>query len=215
MVRTIRGHAPADEASEAIVTTDTELYLPSALSPSSRKQLSVDFTKKYVRLRLAQLEEALHSLRRNLRRQRVLFDHQRDHTSGTGVAANTRIRTAITACQSRKELDCERYRTARAALTSLDPDGAWIKRFKPLDESDVRPLPGGGLGEGTASLTWIWKMPKCRGFELSVLEKGGGSTATVRNVQEEAIVGQPPDARLQPECVGDGTSTPSLKIILA
>ena len=97
MVSNIRGHQPADEGSEALISTDTELYLPSALSPSFRQAIPIDFMKKYIRLRLAQMEDALQSLRRNLRRYRALSDHKRDHTSGTGVAANTRIRSAIAA----------------------------------------------------------------------------------------------------------------------
>lgn len=213
MVGTIRGHEPADEASEAIITTDTELFLPSALSPSFRKQLPIDFIKKYVRLRLAQMEEALHSLRRHLRRYKALFEHQKQHTAGTGVAANTRIRSAIAASQSKKELDIERYRVARAALLKLDPVGAWTKRFQPLDNFDTCPLHS-GVGEGTAIATWIWKMPKCRGFVLSILEGGDGTVVTVREVQLEAGAVQNPAAGAadagttasQSEQVGDGTS---------
>ena len=208
MVGTIRGHAPADEATETIVTSDTELFLPSALSPTSRQKLPIDFIKKYIRLRLAQLEDALHSLRRHLRRFKALDQHQKQHTAGTGVAANTRIRSAISACTTKQELDCERYRVARAALLNLDPEGAWIARFQFLNESDVRPLPSGGPGEGTAQITWIWKMPKCRGFDLSILEGTGGPVLTVRKVQEDAPVPQNSQGESQPTAarVGDGTN---------
>lgn len=205
-VRTIRGHELGDETTETIVNSDTELLLPSALSPAIRQQLPIDFMKKYVRLRLAQLEDALHSLRRHLRRYKALDDHQKQHTAGTGVAANTRIRSAISVSKTKQELDCERYRAARIALLNLDPNGAWTARFKFLNESDVKPLPSGGPGQGTAEMTWIWKMPRCRGFELSILEIVGGPVITVRNVQEDAPIPQNSQASSQPvgERAGDG-----------
>ena len=77
----------------------------------------------------------------------------------------------------------ERYRVARSALHKIDPAGAWTKRFQVLDDEHAVPLPS-GLGDGTAKITWIWKLPKCDGFKLSIVESNGGSSVTVREAQE-------------------------------
>ncbi len=127
------------EHEEAGSAVDMELLLPDKLPDAERSALPQGVVDKYLRLRLAQADDALSSLKRHLRKGATLRQHQEEHVAGTGVAANTRMQTAIRNQSLRQELDADRYRAARAALLKLDPAGAWRLRLLELRQNDIRP----------------------------------------------------------------------------
>lgn len=153
-----------DESDDALSAVDMALLLPDELPDAERSALPLGVRDKYLRLRLAQADDALVSLKRNLRRGTTLRQHQEEHVAGTGVAANTRMQTAIKNQSHRQELDAGRYRAARAALRVLDPDGAWKHRLLELKETDIRPpLREQDASEGRRELTWIWRVRRVAG----------------------------------------------------
>lgn len=167
---------------ESISAVDMELYLPHSLDERLRAQVSQGLLRKYQRLRFAQAEDALGAMKRSLRKGATLFDHQTRHTAGTGVAANTRMNTAIQRQNAKTRLDAARYRAAREALLVLDPLGTWKNRLQVLQEADVRPPPRdrtkkNGVSEGRKTMTWIWKVPRA-----SEAEREGG-----QDEDEEAV----------------------------
>ncbi len=156
-----------DAGCYAMSVSDLELNLPESLTPDTRSQLPTKLLTKYRRLRLAQAEDALNSMKRHLRKGATLFKHKKDQTAGTGVAANTRMQVAIARQEAKKRLDADRYRNARNALLVLCPLGKWKQRLLPLRESDIRPLAAEGtVGEGRRVLTWIWRMRPAAEEEL-------------------------------------------------
>ncbi len=144
---------------ESISAADVSLNLPESLPAGLRSQLPSKLLAKHRRLRLAQAEDAMNSMKKHLRKGATLFKHKKDHIAGTGVAANTRMQSAIARQESKTQLQAERYRAARDALVILCPLGKWKKRLVLLLDTDVRPpAPEGNTGEGRRKLTWIWRM---------------------------------------------------------
>ncbi len=121
--------AAADEAAlpESILAADVALHLPKSLPSNLRSQLRSKLLAKSRRIRLAQAEDALNSMKKHLRKGSTLFKHKKDHTAGTGVAANTRMQSAIARQESKMRLDAEQYCVARDALMVLCPSGKWKK----------------------------------------------------------------------------------------
>lgn len=110
-------------------------------------------------LRVAQAEECLEGIQANLRLRAFLEGRQTQGT--TGVASSTRSKTALQNCTNRINHFSLRYRKAQSALASLakvlDKGHHWSLRYRTLANNDVRPLPKGyELGEGRATLSWIW-----------------------------------------------------------
>ncbi len=152
---------------EATSAVDMDLYLPEVLPSQQLSQLNTKLLGKYRRLRLAQAEDAMVSMKRRLRKGATLWKHKKDHIAGTGVAANTRMQTAISKQESKTRLDAERYRTARLALLKLCPTGKWRKRLLDLANTDMRPpAKDGTASEGRVKLTWIWKIKPASDDEL-------------------------------------------------
>lgn len=166
--------APDEESCLKVETTimslnaeDTIIRLPSALAPALRALTSPRLALKEIKLRYAQAEDALSNLRRNLRVGAKVFTEQEMQTSGTGTRRNTRMTNLRKRYDMKAALDAERYRAARIALSTLEPDGLWQSRFLVLESKDVRP-PGRYQdvsdgrkrweSEGRRALTWIWKV---------------------------------------------------------
>ncbi len=126
-----------DDESAMSSAADMELYLPEALPPRQRSLLDPKLLGKYRKLHLAQAEDAMNAMKRRLRKGATLWKHKKDHTAGTGVAANTRMLTAIAKQESKTQLDAERYRVACMALFELCPAGKWKKCLLELAEHDT------------------------------------------------------------------------------
>jgi hypothetical protein len=138
----------------------TKLWLPSALPSGLRETGCIGgLLDKERRLRLAEADDALVALRRQLRITTGVFNYKKTHVSGTGQKANTRARTLLTQLTTKTKLFADRYRAARKALSTLDPAGDWLRRLLPLRGEDIR---GPGRGEdeeseGRRQLSWIWQ----------------------------------------------------------
>ncbi|KLO10990.1 hypothetical protein SCHPADRAFT_831771 [Schizopora paradoxa] len=155
-----RNETQQDEgATDTMSAVDMELYLPERLDPEQRSQVDMKVISKYRRLRLAQADDALSSMKRHLRKGSTLFLHKQQHTAGTG--------------QTKTMLDADRYRAARAALIIICPNGKWKKRLRVLKEKHVRPpLREQGASEGRRKLTWIWLMRPALDDELEAGDDG-------------------------------------------
>ncbi|KLO04520.1 hypothetical protein SCHPADRAFT_947640 [Schizopora paradoxa] len=156
---------------ESISACDVSLHLPDSLPSNLRSQLPSKLIAKYRKLRLAQAEDAMASMKKHLRKGATLFKHKKDHIAGTGVAANTRMQNAISRQDAKTRLDAAKYSSARKALLVLCPSGKWKKRLRVLRDADIRPpTSDGGPGEGRRKLTWIWRMIPASDDELQPLD---------------------------------------------
>ena len=91
-----------------------------------------------------------------------------------GVKGQTRAQTLINDVEVKLQLAAGRYRRARTAMTTLDPDGDWKSTYRVLLADDIRwvseaaneatgdvPLPTNSRPEGRErenrrSVSWIW-----------------------------------------------------------
>ncbi len=93
----------------------------------------------------------------HLRVKDLVSDFKAQHTAGTGQKANTRMRSLEARYEAIIQRTAARYRAAREALQSLDPNGDWKNKFLVLDKKDVRPCwKQKGQSEGRRELSWIW-----------------------------------------------------------
>ncbi|TDL14504.1 hypothetical protein BD410DRAFT_845964 [Rickenella mellea] len=129
-------HPSVDERTEPSNSELSELFLPSSLAPAVRAALAPGLAEKELRLRMAQADDCIHQLRRHLRIRTNLYRFKVFNSSGQ--KANTRTRVVIDRFQDKIERHVERYRAARLALLSLDPNGEWVTRLLVLNNGDVR-----------------------------------------------------------------------------
>ncbi|KAF4564770.1 hypothetical protein EYR36_002709 [Pleurotus pulmonarius] len=144
------------------------LFLPSQVStsPLALQPLRV----KESRLRVGQADDALVELRRLLRITMGMW-HFKFTDVGFSQHGNTRARTTIDRFQIKVNRTAARYRAARDALVSLDPDSPSLQRLRELKQTDIRcpqreeeqPRPG----ESRRELSWIWlsESPSVAGFK--------------------------------------------------
>ena len=131
-------------------------------------------------LRLSQCEDALSSLRLNLHSRSWMLKDKYVNVRHQGP--NTRSRGLLNRVSARVSAYADKYRAARSALDSLDPDpkASWrndllileakdicgMSEPKPLDNPDPERanaiqarmlLNGGVFPEGNQTLSWIWR----------------------------------------------------------
>ncbi|KAI0043482.1 hypothetical protein FA95DRAFT_1498510, partial [Auriscalpium vulgare] len=145
-----------------------KLLLPSELSSPLRATVCVPgLATKELRLRRAQAEDALHQVRRSVRVTLGIRHYKRVHVDGPGQKANTRARGMIDRLQEKQRRHVLRYRASYSALEALDPDGDWRATLQQLKDDDVRPPRlEGKLGQGTHTVSWIWKSLKADARDL-------------------------------------------------
>lgn len=116
--------------------------------------------EKERRLRLAQADDALHELRRQLRISATLRDYKKVHIGGTSQKMNTQTRSLLSRFHDKTIRCAERYSAAFKALSILDPNGNWTRRLKFLDHKKDLHSPrcdeDDDPGEGKRELSWIW-----------------------------------------------------------
>jgi hypothetical protein len=112
-------------------------------------------------LRLAQANDALREIRRNLQLRAYLY--KRKDRFATGQQANTRANATISRVQRYIDNSATEYRAARKALVQLAPrlkkDNHWTKSLLELRDDDLRGMTAGldGESEGRRTLSWIWR----------------------------------------------------------
>lgn len=150
------------------------LYLPSSI-PSSLWGVgcSSSLVDKERRLRLAQADDGLNELRRQLRISATLIDYKKEQ-HGTSQRMATRTRSLLSRFHDKTHRAAERYTTAFNALNVLDPGGDWIIRLKPLDYSKDLRSPRRDLDEDPTEskreLSWIWLVQHADNFVASADE---------------------------------------------
>jgi len=139
-----------------------KLLLPSELSAGDRGAwCHPDIPTLEFRFRFAQADDSLVELRRLLRLFQSLRNENLKQLSHV-TKATTRTQALFNSFRTRIRRCANRYSHARNAMLALDPDQKlspeWMRRFKKLDDSDVR---GPGRepedkSEGRFTPTWIW-----------------------------------------------------------
>jgi hypothetical protein len=143
----------------------TPLFLPSSISPSLWATGCVlGLVDKERRLRLAQADDGLNELRRQLRISATLRDYKKVQIGGTSQKMNTRARSLLSRFHDKTIRCAERYSAAYKALSILDPKGDWTIRLRFLDhKKDLRSPRRDDDDESRETkreLSWIWLVPR-------------------------------------------------------
>ena len=159
-------HAHTDHGTGPQMSTLPEsvnLKLPSALGPALRGSYILGLAETEQRLRLAQAHDSLDDLRRQLRITMGLR-HYKNTQVGASQQTSTRARNLIGRFNDKTSRCAERYRAARSALVSLNPDGDWTNRLRILRNGDIKgPGREEDEAEGTWELSWIWRVNRQSG----------------------------------------------------
>lgn len=170
---------PGARAQRSATSTTTQpelidLMLPSAMTERSRGLGCVQgLAEKEGRLRLAQADDALRELRRQLRVSAQIIDFKKNTVGGTSQRMATKARTLMLRFHDKTHRCARRYTAAYTALCALKPPGDWQARLRPLDHSKDLQLPGRDKekdetkaereSEGRREISWIWLAPRREG----------------------------------------------------
>lgn len=160
-------HTPVETAPIPLLPSTPEqpevihLWLPSSVPQSLLAAgCPAGLVQKERKLRLAQADDALNELRRQLRISATLLDYKKANIGGTSQKKGTRARTLMSRFRDKTYRCAERYDATYKALSTLDPRGEWNKRLKPLIHSRDLRLPwrdeDEDPSEGKRELSWIW-----------------------------------------------------------
>ncbi|KAF8062351.1 hypothetical protein FPV67DRAFT_1563697 [Lyophyllum atratum] len=154
-LRRIDAHE-AQAKKSALPIHEYRLWLPSQIQ--SKVHFDLHLAEIEWKLRIAQADEALDGLRRNLQIRSYLFKFKDQNVRGQH--ANTRARNAIATVQTRIDGCAEDYRAAHSALLALSPllkKVGWRDQLLSLAAEDIRELAGEeGVGQGKTVMSWIW-----------------------------------------------------------
>lgn len=150
------------------------LMLPSAMrSLTSGLGCIEGLAAKEGRLRLAQADDALRELRRQLRVSAQIVDFRKNTVGGTSQRMATKTQTLMKRFHDKTHQCARRYSAAYDALCSLNHPGNWRDRLRPLNHSTDLRLPGRDKemdkkkeereSEGRRELSWIWLAPRREG----------------------------------------------------
>jgi hypothetical protein len=140
------------------------LKLPSSMTPTLRSTCYQGLADIERRLRVAQADDCLSDLRKQLRIMMGLHRYKKTQI-GPSQRASTRARGLISRFQDKTKCCADRYRAALSAVTVLDPGGEWSSRLRPLADADIRPpQKGDDEAEGTRELSWIWRVDRRSGL---------------------------------------------------
>ena len=157
-----------DETDAQTNAEDIQLYLPSQCP----QHASADLRSLEVRLRRAQADDALETIRQQRRAIAALLAFKRRNVNGMGNKQNTRIQTLYDRIQGKIDLAKVRYRVARWALHRLDPEAEQLRELKDedirgpdIDDDEGNPRRSNKnkntntntrLGQGYHEVSWIW-----------------------------------------------------------
>ena len=157
------------------------LKLPSSMTPALRSTCFQGLADIERRMRVAQADDCLSELRKQLRITMGLH-HYKNTQIGPSQRAGTQARGLINRFQEKMKRCADRYRAAHSAVTVLDPDGEWSSRLRPLADADIRPpRKGDDEAEGTRELSWIWRVDRRSGLS------GGHSQAEFDPMGDEEL----------------------------
>ncbi|KAJ7276586.1 hypothetical protein C8J57DRAFT_1061539, partial [Mycena rebaudengoi] len=138
-----RARASRTQPIQGVRVQDLALWLPSAIQKKAGETpCAPDVLEYEYRMRVGQVHEALHNMRRQLLVRTKLYKWK--DPNAQGVAANTRANEKIDAINDTIRRLASAYRVARAALVVLGTAlkrSEWEWTLKELREEDVRGLP--------------------------------------------------------------------------
>lgn len=159
---------------------DSPLYLPSLLSPDTRKSCSGRLVSMEKELRIGQCRDSLIQLRTKLNARARLTNHK--YVNVRHQLPNTRSRDLLNRTNARINAFVAKYRNSLARLEALEEstEPEWRSEFldlgvndiRALDESELPKAPteerarklqerallnGGALPEGSRTVSWIWR----------------------------------------------------------
>jgi hypothetical protein len=176
-----------------------KLFMPSELGEDARTRACEEGLGKIEEeLRMGELQESLEELRQGLRTRTMANRFRHKHITGQrGLTRGQGVLRQITVRVHKAKL---RYRYARNALLRLRGHGGWERKYRVLEEGDVRgineraigeeeeaewerlrqmgEIEEGGIaaagvvaaGEGTHTMSWIWYETKIDGSEEDLVE---------------------------------------------
>ncbi len=168
----IRDQQDQTEGSDCLMAWNIDLLLPSKLLAEHKVSCDNRLLNYEWELRLAQVSEALATVRRKILLETYVFNHKEVYTQGqkAGTASNALLAN----CRREKTWSIATYNRAREALKRLakplGKDG-WASTWKVLDPQDAVPIAGYGKkkkreagkkdtsGESHRQLSWIWLTP--------------------------------------------------------
>ncbi|KAJ8489758.1 hypothetical protein ONZ45_g13445 [Pleurotus djamor] len=147
------------EDTNAEFPEDSRLFLPSSFSLPDRKNMGmVDLAEKELRLRLAQVDEILQSLRVALGEKSLRFRKQvRQNRAQKDV---TRAWAGVRSYEARANLQVDKYEQALRCISSLSPEeGA---KWEKIDRSKHLQMKGdvehaNRYGQQNHTLPWFWR----------------------------------------------------------
>ena len=147
----------------------TELCLPSRM-PSSLWATGClpGVVEKEKRLRLAQADDALAELRRQLCIAATICDYKK--SIGSSQKLGLKTRTLLNRFHDKTLRCARRYTAAFTALTALDPNGDWTAHLRHLDHAkDIRGphREEEDESEGKREMSWIWLAGRTGGWPSS------------------------------------------------
>lgn len=118
------------------------------------------------RLREPQANDAIAAVQRLRRIIQGLWQFKHLNASGAGNKPNTRMVMLYKRFDDKIKRAAQEYRTARNALSILDPNGAWSLELRELKDQDIRG-PGKDADDNSSNSryepSWIWLMPHVSG----------------------------------------------------
>jgi hypothetical protein len=172
------GSTSDDDPPSAIKNPEiTPLFFPSSISPSFWLNGCISgLVDKERRLRLAQADDGLNELRRQLRISATLRDYKKVQV-GSSQKMNLQTHTLLSRFHDKTIRSAERYSAAYHALSILDPNGDWTMRLRPLNhQKDLQPPCRNDDDESHETrreLSWIW-----------LVSQGGGLPKAVASAEE-------------------------------
>ncbi|KIM74803.1 hypothetical protein PILCRDRAFT_92417 [Piloderma croceum F 1598] len=157
-----RGHKTNISALSTAEEPETvPLFLPSSI-PSSLWYTSCasGLIDKERRLRLAQADDGLNELRRQLCISATLHDYKKVQVGGQSQKSNTQTWSLMSHFHDKTMCAAKWYSAAYKALSLIDLNGKWTTRLKYLDHNKDLRSPrcndDDGSRETTRELSWIW-----------------------------------------------------------
>ena len=140
------------------------LWLPSSMPSSLHATGCVPgLVAKETKLRIAQADDTLNDIRRQLWISATLLNFKKSDIGGTSQRMDTRVCTLMTSFHDKTHCAAHHYDAALQALSALDPNSTWTNRLKRLDHSKDLCLPHCDMddepSEGRQELSWIWLVP--------------------------------------------------------
>jgi hypothetical protein len=136
----------------------TQLCLPSKMPPSLWATGCLPgIIDKERRLRLAQADDALAEIRRQLRIAATIRDYKK--SIGPSQKLGLKTRTLLNRFHDKTLRCARRYSVAYEALKAIDPNGQWTTRLQYLDHArDIRGphRDEDDESEGRREMSWIW-----------------------------------------------------------